>query len=74
MKIIWQDREHVLMDSQTRPDKIAHTLEKVDGKWTCSCEWSNEGGHDDCKHRRYLRDVERQQKLIRDLSPTFQEI
>ncbi len=73
MKIIHEDLEHVLMDSETRGGTIAHTLEKVDGAWTCTCEWSHEGGHKDCKHRKYMRKIERQRKIIRDLSPSFRK-
>lgn len=73
MKIIRIDNDHILMDSETRSGSIAHTLEKVDGAWTCSCEWTQEGGHADCKHRRRLREIERQQRFIREASETLRK-
>jgi hypothetical protein len=55
-KILRQDLEHVLLDSETRPGEVSHSLEKVDGQWVCSCEWRNEGGNGDCKHQKWVRE------------------
>ena len=49
-RILRIDGDHLLLDSETRPGEIAHSLEKVGKDWTCTCEFKNEGGNPTCKH------------------------
>lgn len=58
-KILYHDAGHIVFESETRQE-WAHVINytKKDGSdMECSCEFSHEGGNDDCKHRKYFREI-----------------
>src|SRR5689334_2502547 len=69
-KILRRDIDHVLLDSETRPGEISHSLEKVDGQWVCTCESANEGGNRECKHVLHMQELDRQ--IIRRLTSAIE--
>ncbi len=62
MKILRRDGDHILVQSNSRPGKVAHTLEKIDGQWVCSCEAANYGNKF-CSHVKEISAMEKKRKI-----------
>lgn len=75
LKVIWNDRNHALVQSETR-EEVAHAVDLED--MTCSCENAQIDKNPRCKHIVYLEEVRKalqelreQDQAIRDGSPFY---
>lgn len=65
MRIIHRDLDHILVKSASRRG-ISHTLEKVGGKWRCTCEGATMKKVE-CRHIKDMTELEAIEKQVKVL-------